>query len=100
MTMTGQAPQSVVDDLINIFRNFPGREYFDPIDRRTRFFDDLGMVSIDAVVLGEKLEQRYGFRFPFNALIADLRDRQAEDVEVGELADFIHYHLSQRITRG
>ena len=99
--MTEQAPQSVLDDLVYILRNFPGREdYFDDIDRRTRFFDDLGMVSIDAVMLGEKLEQRYGYRFPFNELIADLIERQAEDLEVGELADFIHLHLSRRIIGG
>jgi acyl carrier protein len=95
--MTEQAPQSVLDDLICILRNFPRREYFGEIGRETRFFDDLGMVSIDAVVLGEKLEQRYGFKFPFSELLADLRDRQAEDIEVGELADFIHIHLSQRV---
>jgi acyl carrier protein len=94
--MTEQAPQSVVDDLVGILRTFPRREYFDEINRRTRFFDDLGMVSIDAVVLGEKLERRYGFTFPFGELIAGLRDRQAEDLEVGELADFIHFHLGQR----
>jgi acyl carrier protein len=98
--MTERAPQSVLDDLIYILRNFPGRQYFDEIDRRTRFFDDLGMVSIDAVMLGEKLEERYGFRFPFHELSAGLMARQAEDLEVGELADFIHLHLSQRIIGG
>ena len=98
--MTEQAPQSVLDDLVHILRDFPGREYFGEIDRRTRFFDDLNMVSIDAVMLGEKLEERYGFRFPFNQLINDLIDRQAEDLEVGELADFVHFHLSQRIIGG
>jgi acyl carrier protein len=98
--MTGQAPQSVLDDLVQILRNFPGREYFGEIDRCTRFFDDLGMVSIDAVMLGEKLEERYGFRFPFNELIAGLIEREAEDLEVGELADFINYHVSRRLIGG
>jgi acyl carrier protein len=98
--MTDQAPQAVFEDLVRILRSFSRREYFSEIDRRTRFFDDLEMVSIDAVVLGEKLEQRYGFKFPFNELLADLRDRQAEDLEVGELADFIHLHLSQRVIGG
>jgi acyl carrier protein len=98
--MTEQAPQAVLEDLVHILRNFPGREYFGVIDRGTRFFEDLEMVSIDAIVLGEKLEQRYGFRFPFSELIADLRDRQAEDLEVGELADFIQFHLRQRIIGG
>jgi acyl carrier protein len=98
--MSEQAPQSVLDELVCILRSFPRREYFGEIDRHTRFFDDLEMVSIDAVVLGEKLEQRYGFKFPFNELIAALRDRQAEDLVVGELADFIHFHLSRRIVGG
>ncbi len=91
--MSTQAPQAVFDELASILREFPGREYFGTIGRSTRFFDDLGMVSIDAVLLGEKLEERYGRRFPFHELLADLRDRGAEDVEVGELADFIHLHL-------
>lgn len=93
--MNGQAPQSVLDDLTAILRDFPGREFFGTMDRQTRFFDDLGMVSIDAVLLGEKLEQRYGRRFPFNELLAELRERQAEDIEVGDLADFIHRHLGR-----
>ena len=42
--MTEHAPQSVLDDLVRILRNFPRREYFGEIDRQTRFFEDLGMV--------------------------------------------------------
>ena len=37
--------------------NFHGREYSGPIGPETRFFADLGLASIDAVVLGETLQR-------------------------------------------
>ena len=91
---------AVLADLAELLRNFQGREYSDVIDRQTRFFADLGFASIDAVVLGEELERRYGVKLPFNRLLAESMQRQAEDLEVGELADFIHRHLSQRAIGG
>lgn len=84
---------AVLVDLAALLRNFQGREYSDVIDRKTRFFTDLGFASIDAVVLGEELERRYGHRLPFNQLLAESMQRQAEDLEVGELADFLVRHL-------
>ena len=48
-----------------------------PIEPETRFFADLGLASIDAVVLGEAIQQHYGRPLPFGELMADLgrRDR-------------------------
>lgn len=83
-------------DLAAILADFQGREYSDVIDRKTRFFGDLGFASIDAVVLGEALEKRYGRRLPFNQLLAELGQRQAEDLEVGELVDFLVRHLQAK----
>lgn len=83
----------ILDDLAEMLRDFQGREYSDPIDRHTRFFGDLGFASIDAVVLGEALEKRYGVKLPFNQLLATLAQQGAEDLEVGELADFLTRHL-------
>jgi acyl carrier protein len=84
---------AVLADLADLLRNFQGREYSDVIDRETRFFSDLGFASIDAVVLGEELERRYGHKLPFNRLLTELAQRQAEDLEVGELVDFLVRHL-------
>jgi acyl carrier protein len=93
--MTGRSPEAILEDLAGILRDFHGREYSGAIDRDTRFFADLGLASIDAVLLGETLEQRYGRKLPFNELLADLGRRQAEDLALGELADFLHLHLSR-----
>jgi acyl carrier protein len=88
--MSWRTREQILDDLRGILRHWNGREYDGPIDRQTRFFADLGMVSIDAVVLAETLEQRYGRPFPFNRLLAELGERGAQDIEVGELVDFLH----------
>lgn len=86
-------PDAILADLAEILRDFQGREYSDIIDRQTRFFGDLGFASIDAVVLGETLEKRYGTKLPYNRLLTELAQRQAEDLEVGELVDFLSRHL-------
>lgn len=83
----------ILADLADLLSNFQGREYSDVITRETRFFGDLGFASIDAVVLGEELEKRYGRRLPFNQLLAESMQRQAEDLEVGELVDFLGRYL-------
>ena len=43
-----------------------------PIDEETRFFADLGLASIDAVVLSEAIQEHYGRPLPFNDLMAEI----------------------------
>lgn len=83
----------VFREIAGLLRNFEGREYSGQIGHHTRFFDDLGCASIDAVVLGEQLEQHFGQPLPFNELLMDLGNRGATDLEIGELARFVHEHL-------
>ena len=85
--------EQVIADIADILREFPDRECLGEIHPSTRFFDDLGYASIDAIVLGEKIEQRYGQRFPFREFLRDLRGREELDIEVGELAAFVHRNL-------
>ena len=87
-------PESILADLTCILQNFQGREYSGEIDRSTRCFGDLGLVSIDAVVLNETLAQKYGRRLPFHLLLAELQARHAEDLKVGELVDFLTGQLT------
>jgi acyl carrier protein len=91
--MSAPTLQQVLDDLAGVLRSFNGREYSGPITARTQFFADLGMMSIDAVVLAETLERHYGRKFPFHEFLAGLKQRGAGDIEVGELAAFLHAHL-------
>ena len=85
--------QTILDDLARLLSDFQGREYSGTIDRGTRFFADLDFASIDAVVLGETLEQRYGRKLPFHELLAELGQRQQDDFQVGDLVDFLARHL-------
>jgi len=86
--------EEVMEHLACLLRNFNGREYSGEIDPQTLFFADLGMMSIDAVVLAETLEREYGRRFPFPQFLAGLAARGAEDMPVGELVEFLWGHLS------
>ena len=76
-------------DLAAILGSFNGRDYSGTIKPETRFFADLGLASIDAVVLGETLQEHYGRPLPFGDLMADLGRRTERDMSVGEVADFL-----------
>jgi acyl carrier protein len=84
----------IMNDVAGILRNFNGREYSGDIGPQTRFFGDLGLASIDAVVLGETLEEHYGRKLPFHLFMADLGRRAVRDIPLSELVDFLHEHLS------
>ena len=71
----------ILADLAGILRNFHGREYSGAIGPETRFFADLGLASIDAVVLGETLEAHYGRPLPFGDLMAELGSRADRDLQ-------------------
>lgn len=91
--MSQPTPQSIEADLAAILSNFEGREYSDEIGPETRFFADLGLASIDAVVLGEKLQDHFGRPLPFGDLMAELGQRTDRDLRIGELIAFLTRHL-------
>lgn len=71
---------------------FPDRDFPDP-DAGTRVFADLGLASIELVVLAERLDSHFGKRLPFGAFLKGLRDRGADDIEIGELVAFLQKHV-------
>jgi acyl carrier protein len=87
---------AILGEIAAILRDFHGREYSGPIDRETCFFADLGLASIDAVVLGEALEARFGRKLPFGELMAELGKRADRDLRLGELADFLQRSLDEQ----
>jgi acyl carrier protein len=89
----------IVADLAGILQNFEDREYSGPIGPETRFFADLGFASIDAIILGEKLESYYGQRIPFHKFLAQVMQSGAEDLEVGRLAEFLEHELRTEAER-
>ena len=90
-TLTSEAAN--LADLRCVFRESLGVDPVTPIDPATRFFADLGLASIDAVVLGEAIQQRCGRRVPFDQLLAELGGRAQRDLEISELIAFLQPHL-------
>lgn len=85
--------EHILTELGNVVRStFPDRDFPEDADGSTRVFADLGMASIDLVVLAEKLESYYGKRLPFGVFLKDLRDRGADDIELRELVAFLQIH--------
>ena len=79
-------------ELTRILADFQGRESSEPIEPGTRFFADLGLASIDAVVLGETLEAHFGRPLPFGEMMAELGKRADRDMTIGELSAFLARH--------
>ena len=68
-------------------------EYDGVIGPETRFIADLGLESLEIVVLGTMIQHQYG-RLPFAEYLEELGQRPVEerDVTVAELVAFICEH--------
>jgi acyl carrier protein len=87
-------PDRVLADLAAVVRRaFPDRDFPDAVTADTRVLADLGLASIDVVVLAEQLGAFYGKRLPFGAFLKDLRDRGADDIALGDLVRFLQANV-------
>lgn len=68
-------------------------EYDGEIGPGTRFIADLGLESLEIVVLGTMIQERFG-RLPFAEYLDELGQRPVEerDVSVAEVAVFVCEH--------
>ncbi len=87
--------EEVLQDVLMLLRKVSEDwEYGGEITPETKFFADMGLASLDVVVLGTAIQEHYGRVFPFMQLFADLGERKIPDIPVGEWVDFIHGHLT------
>ena len=84
----------ILDDLIVVLGRDLGVQSSSPITEDTRFFADLGLASIDAVVLSERLQEHYGRSLPFHELMAEMGRRTERDLSIGELVEFLAANLA------
>lgn len=70
-------------------------DYSEAIGAGTRLFADLGFESLDAVVLGTAIQERFQRTMPFAELLAEIGQRPVPELTVGELVSFIRLHVSQ-----
>jgi len=83
----------ILDDLVAILERELGVQSSSTINEDTRFFADLGLASIDAVVLSERLQEHYGRPLPFHDLMAEIGRRTERDLSLGELIAFLASNL-------
>ena len=86
----------VMDDVLGLLRQLADDwEYTEEITPQTRFFGDMGLASLDVVVLGTAVQEHYGQVLPFSDFFVQLGQRGTPDIPIGEWVDFIHAHLNQ-----
>lgn len=93
MTTAGTSDAALLSELRGLLRDALGVDPVQPIAPETRFFADLGLASIDAVVLGEAIQAHYSRPVPFDRLMADLGSRQERDLSISDLIEFLKLHL-------
>jgi acyl carrier protein len=72
-------------------------EFDGPVNEQTRLYADLAFESLDLVVLGAAVQERFGQMFPFTTLFADIGQREVHDLTIGEWVDFLERHLASPV---
>jgi acyl carrier protein len=91
--MTTPTRSEILGDVSTLLADHMGVPRSTAVDEGTRFFADLGLASIDAVVLSEAIQAHYGRPLPFNELMAEIGRRTDRDLSIGELVGFLSEHL-------
>jgi acyl carrier protein len=85
---------TVLTEILDLLDELAGDwEYDGEIGPETRFIADLGLESLEIVVLGTMIQERFG-RLPFAEYLDELGQRPVEerDVSVAEVALFVCEH--------
>jgi acyl carrier protein len=69
-------------------------EYSGEVTVETLLFDDLGFESLDIVVLGTAIQEKYGMIMPFAEFLIEMGQRDERDISVGELVEFVQGQIS------
>jgi acyl carrier protein len=69
-------------------------DYSRPVGPSSLLFSELGLESLDAVVLGTVIQEHFQKHMPFAELLAEI-GREQRDLSITELVDFIDQHLNQ-----
>jgi len=86
--------ERIMEDVLGLLRQLAGDwEYTGEIKAETRFFADMGLQSLDVVVLGTAIQELYGRRLPFVELFSQVGQRNLPDIPVNEWVDFIYKHM-------
>ncbi|HLY17738.1 MAG TPA: acyl carrier protein [Bryobacteraceae bacterium] len=71
-------------------------DYADEVGPGSLLFTELGMESLDAVVLCTAIQEHYRTTMPFAELLADIGQKQ-RDLSIAELAEFVGQHVKAAV---
>jgi len=87
--------QQVLAEVLDLVHSVVQDWEFDgPVTEQTRLYADLAFESLDLVVLGAAVQERFGQMFPFTDLFAEIGQRDVHDLTIGEWVDFLERHLA------
>ncbi|MBA3945865.1 MAG: acyl carrier protein [Herpetosiphonaceae bacterium] len=85
----------ILTDFLAILRSLSDDwEYSGELNEKTCLIADMGLESLDIVVLGANVQAQYKQVLPFSEFFAEVGQRELPDITIGEWVDFIHEHLS------
>lgn len=68
-------------------------DYAEPVTAESLLFTEVGLESLDAVVLGTAIQEHYQTPMPFAELLAEIGEQQ-RDLSINELVTFVDTHLN------
>ncbi len=87
--------EAILADVLGLLRELADDwEYTGPITEETRLFTDMGLASLDVVVLGTAIQERYEQVIPFQEFYAEIGESGAQDIPIGQWVDFIYTHVN------
>jgi acyl carrier protein len=87
--------ESIQEDVMELLAELADDwEYEGTITEETKLLGDMGLESLDIVVLATSLQQRYDQDLPFSEFFAEIGQRATPDVTVREWTDFMVQHLN------
>jgi acyl carrier protein len=69
-------------------------DYSRPVGPDSLLFSELGLESLDVVVLGTTIQEHYQKLMPFAEFLAEIGQRGKNDFSIAELADFVAQHVN------
>jgi acyl carrier protein len=94
--MTEATREAVFETVVDILRKMD-EDWEDSIELtlETWLVADLGLESIDVVVLGTTIQEHYNRSMPFAEFLAEIGEREIRDIRIDQFVDFVHRHLNQ-----
>ncbi len=90
--------EDILADIVSLLQDLSKEwDYTGHMGPQTLLFSELGLESLDAVVLGTALQERYQKEMPFAQLLAEVGQREFRYLAIGELVDFVDTHLASDV---